>query len=175
MEGDTLARSSRFSPSTIRAQLKQQFEPARPTKEPPPPPPEEPGADDAAAATDTATPEKPDPLPRPGDAYKVHGRHGNKPDVTIHFVTKDCSYEGFSYAELQRMRLVPGKKPGSGPVMILRFGDTEVTLEGRHLPYLYNWIGLHRVPWVWEHPSPADFVDEKAMLISRITIDHVER
>ena len=75
---------------------------------------------------------------------------------------------------LSRVRLVPGEKPGSGPVLILRFGDTEVTLEGRHLHSLYNWIGLHRVPWVWEHPSPAEFADEKATLISRITINHVE-
>ena len=175
MAGDNLARS-RLSPSGIRAQLRQQFEPARPTKEPPPsPPPEEPGADDAAAATDTATQDKPDPLPRPGEAYRVHGRHGNKPDLTLHFVTKEFAYEGFSYASLERVRLVPSPKPGTGPVMVLRFGDTEVTLEGRHLHGLYNWIGLHRVPWVWEHPSPADFPDDKATLISRISINVVER
>jgi hypothetical protein len=167
---DNLARS-RFSPSTIRAQLRKEFEPA--AKEPPPKP-EEPQAD-AGSATDAATPEKPDPLPRPGEAYRVHGRHGNKPELTLHFVTKDFAYEGFSYANLDRVQLIPGKKPGSGPVMILRFGDTEVTLEGRHLHSLYNWIGLHRVPWVWEHPSPADFADEKAELINRITINEGDR
>jgi len=160
-----------FSPSTLRAQLKKEFEPA--AKEPPQKP-EEPGAD-AASGAGTATPEKPDPLPRPGEAYRVHGRHGNKPELTLHFVTKDWDYEGFSYADLQRVRLVRGNKPGSGPVMVLRFGDTEVTLEGRHLRGLYHWIGLHRLPWVWEHPSPADFTDEKAELISRISINQVDR
>ncbi len=169
MAGDNLARS-RLSPSGIRDQLRQQFEPARPAKEPPPPPPpEEPEADAGAAP-----PEKPDPLPRPGNAYKVHGRHGNKPEPTLHFVTRDYGYEGFSYADLRRVRLLPSSKPGTGPVMVLRFGETEVTVEGRHLHSLYHWIGLHRVPWVWEHPSPADFPDDKATLVSRITINEDE-
>src|SRR5438270_13726862 len=120
---------SRFSPSGIRDQLRKDFEPAAKKSTPEP---NEPQAD-AGSATGAATPEKPGPLARPGEAYRVHGRHGNKPDLTLHFVTKEFGYEGFSYANLDRVRLVPGKKPGSGPVMILRFGDTEVTLEGRHL------------------------------------------
>lgn len=168
MDADSLARS-RYSPSTIRAQLKKEFEPA--AKEPPSPPPAEGPQADAGAAT----PDKLDPLPRPGEAYRVHGRHSSTPELTLHFVTRDYGYEGFAYADLDRVRLVPSKKPGSGPVMILRFGDAEVTLEGRHLHGLYNWIGLHRVPWVAEHPSPPDFADERAMLVSRITIDHVAR
>jgi hypothetical protein len=166
---DSLTRS-RFSPSGIRAQLKKDFEPARAE---PTPKDEQPEADAGAA-----TPDKVDPLPRPGDAYRGHGRHGNKPELTLHFVMKDYAYEGFSYADCERVRLVRSEKPGGGPVLIVRFNCsviTEVRIEGRHLHGLYNWIGLHRVPWVWEHPSPAEFADEKAMLISRITISHVER
>ena len=128
--------------------------------------------------TDAALPDKVDPLPRPGRPYKVHGRHGNKPDVTIHFVLKDYSYEGFSYGDCERVRLVPGEKPGSSPVLIVRFNGsviTEAVIEGRHLHCLYNWIGLHLVPWVWEHPSPAQFNDEKATLVSRITFQPIER
>ncbi len=153
-----------FSPSSIRSQLQKGNEP-----------PAKAESGQAEILTlDPALPDKLDPLPRPGDAYKVHGRHGNKPDVTIHFVTKDYSYEGFSYADLGRLRLVAKETPGTAPVLILRFNDTEVTLEGRHLPSLYNWIGLHRVPWIWEHPSPAQFTDENAMVISRITFRQVE-
>jgi hypothetical protein len=48
-------------------------------------------------------------------------------------------------------------------------------IEGRHLHSLYHWIGLHLVPWLCEHPSPADFADDKAMLIKRITFREVER
>jgi hypothetical protein len=155
-----------FSPSNFRSRLEQEQKDKEPAANG-----EEPGADGVV-------PDKVDPLPRPGDAYKVHGRHGNKPDLTIHFVTKDFAYKGFSYGNLEQVGLAPGEKPGASPVMILRFNGSvlmEVTIEGRHLHGLYNWIGLHRVPWVWEHPSPAEFTDEKATLISRITIQPIER
>jgi hypothetical protein len=138
------------------------------------PTPETPATVPDAAPSDKAA----DPLPRPGDAYKAAGRHGNKPDLTIHFVLKDYSYEGFSYADLERVRLVPSEKPGRGPVLVLRFNGsviTEVKIEGRHTHPLYHWIGLHRLPWVWEHPSPADYADEKASLISRIAIGEIDR
>jgi hypothetical protein len=160
---DSLA-SSRYSPSSIRTRIQEAVEPAQKPETP-------------AAGLDGAL-DKVDPLPRPGDPYKVAGRHGNKPDLTIHFVLKDYSYEGFSYADFERVRLLPSKKPGSGPVLIVRFSGsvvTEVTIEGRHLHSLYNSIGLHRLPWVWEHPSPADFTDEKAAVISKITIDGIDR
>ena len=111
-----------------------------------------------------------DLLPRPGDTYRAFGPHGQTPRRRLHFVTRDYGHKNFDYADLKRLRLVRG-----GDVMTLRFGDTEVTLEGRHLFPAYQWLGLHRLPWVWEHPSPADFADEKATLISRIIIDHVER
>ena len=29
------------------------------------------------------------------------------------------------------------------------------------------------MPWVWEHPSPADFADENATVISQITFREV--
>jgi len=98
--------------------------------------------------------------------------------MMIHFVLRDLSYEGFAYADCERIRLVPGEKPGSGPVLIMRFNGsvvTEVLIEGRHLHSMYHGIGLHLVPWLWEHPSPADFADDKATLIKQITFREVER
>lgn len=157
------ALGARISPSSIRSQMQRPREPAPEIEEPTPAP---------------ASPDKDDPLPRPGDAYRVHGRHGNKPDLTLHFVTRDYAYEGFSYADCERVRLVPGDRAGSGPKLVLRFNGsvvTEVTMEGRQLHSLYHWIGLHRLPWVWEHPSPADFADDKAAVISRITFDVIAR
>ncbi len=152
-----------FSPSSIRSQVQKAIDT--------PPVPEAPTAE--ASPSD-----KVDPLPKPGDPYKVAGRHGNKPDLTIHFVTKNYSYEGFSYADFERVRLLPAEKPGGGPVLIVRFNGsviTEAVIEGRHLHSLYHWIGLHKLPWVWEHPSPADFTDQNAAIISRITLRPVER
>jgi hypothetical protein len=159
------ATRSRFSPSSIRSQIQNPID-TIPTPEAP------------AAVLEASSSDKVDPLPRPGDGYQVAGRHGNKPDLTIHFVLKDYSYEGFSYADCERVRLVTSEKPGSGPVLVLRFNGsviTEVVIEGRHLHALYHWIGLHRLPWVWEHPSPAHFSDQNAAIISRITISEIER
>jgi hypothetical protein len=163
---DSLA--NRFSPSRIRSQVQNAVDSA--------PKPET----AVAVAMPEASPsdKAADPLPKAGDPYKICGRHGNKPDLTIHFVLKDYSYEGFSYADFERVRLVASKKPGSGPVLILRFNGsvvTEVTIEGRHLNSLYHWIGLHRLPWIAEHPSPADFADKNAAVISKITIDSIDR
>jgi hypothetical protein len=158
------ALSSRFSPSSIRSQVQNAVDSV-------------PKPESAGSVPDGAS-DKADPLPKPGDPYKVAGRHGNKPDLTIHFVLKDFSYEGFSYGDFERVRLLPAEKPGSGPVLIVRFNGsvvTEAVIEGRNLHSLYHWIGLHRLPWIWEHPSPADFADKNAAVISKITFRQVER
>lgn len=160
---DSMARPRSISPSSIRALVEKG-----------------PGAasDVEASEQDATAGERTDPLPQPGRPYKMHARHGNKPEMTLHFVLKDFSYEGFSYADFERVRLVPGEKPGSGPVLIVRFHGSEimdVLIEGRHLHSLYHWIGLHGVSWVWEHPGPAEFLEESMPVITRITLQPVER
>jgi hypothetical protein len=162
---DSAARSL-FSPSRIRSQVQ------RDQKD------NEPAANAETPGPHDALPEKDDPLPEPEQPYKAHARHVNKPEMTIFFVTKGFSYEGYSFANCEWVRLVPGEKPGSGPVLHLRFNGsivTDVMIEGRHLRSLCNRIGRHLVPWVWEHPSPAEFTDTKATLISRITINKSEK
>lgn len=161
---DNLARSRPISPSGIRAMLDK-------------------GQEAAANVAETTeepalSPDKSDPLPRPGDDYRVHSRHGNKPEMTLHIITKEFAYEGFSFADCERVRLVPGETPGGGPVLLLRFNGSVVTnvrIEGRHLHSLYHWIGLHLVSWIWEHPGTAEFADESVPLIKRITIVETER
>lgn len=158
---DSMTRPRSISPSSIRA-LREQGQAAAAHSETP-----EHGGQ---------VPERDDPLPRPGDTYRANARHGNKPEMTLHFVLKDFTYEGFTYADVERVRLVPGDKPGSGPVLIVRFsGGVEVRIEGRHLHSLYHWIGLHGVAWVWEHPGSSDFADEAEPIIRKITIKEPER
>ena len=94
--------------------------PGRPEAEPPPP---------------SAPPEQDDPLPLPQEAYKAHSRAANKPQPTLYFVTRGHAFEGFSYACLERIRLLPPKHPGGGLLLVLRFSGsvvTEVTVEGRN-------------------------------------------
>lgn len=159
---DNLTRTRLVSPSNIRAMLDKG----------------QAGKDDETPEGGGSLAEKADPLPRPGDAYRANARHGNKPEMTLHFISKDFAYEGFSYADFERVRLVPGDKPGSGPVLILRFNGsvvTDVRIEGRHLHSLYHWIGLHGVSWVWEHPGKADFAEDAEPVITKLSFHPVER
>ncbi len=135
-------------------------------------------ANATAADADAPLLDKTDPLPGPGDAYRAHGRVCNKRDVTIDFVLKDFTREGFSYADYERVRLAAAATPGGGDVMTVRFHGstvTDVVIEGRNLDALYHHIGRHRMPWLWEHPSPARFTDANATIITRITFQEVER
>lgn len=158
---DSLVRS-RYSPSSIRSHIQNAIEPAAKA--------EIPEADSEEVS------ERVDPMPRPGDAYKAHGRPEKKPDLSIYFVTRDFGYRGFSYGVFGEVLFLPGDKPGSNPVLTVRFNfvATEVVIEGRNLHAIFNGIMLHRMPWVWEHPSPKDFRDDNATVISKITFRKLE-
>jgi hypothetical protein len=119
-------------------------------------------------------PERSDPLPRPGQPYQAHARRAAKPQMTLFFVGKDYLPDGYSYANLERVWLADAKKEGSGPVLMLRFYGsvvTEAMIEGRHLESLCNAIGMHLMPWVWEHPSPKDFTDENETVIRKTSFN----
>jgi hypothetical protein len=163
MGSDSLARPRSVSSSSIRALLdKKEVSAVDDT-------PQEPGG---------TLLERSDPLPRPGDTYKAASRHAAEPQLALHFILKDFSYEGFSYGDFERVRLVPGERPGSGLVLVLRFNGsvvTEVTIEGRHLHPLYHWIARGLISWVWEHPGAADFLDEAVPVVRKISIAEVLR
>lgn len=116
--------------------------------------------------------ERSDPLPRPGDAYLAHARRAAKPQMMLFFVQKDYLPNGFAYANLEQVRLVDAEKPGTNPLLVVRFSGsvvTEAVIEGRHLHSLCNAIGMHLMPWLWQHPSPKDFAGEDATVIRNIT------
>jgi hypothetical protein len=120
-------------------------------------------------------PERADPLPRPGDAYRAHARRAAKPQMTLFFVGKDYLPDGYSYANLERVWLEDAKTPGSGPVLKARFYGSvvvEVAAEGRHMHSLCNAIGMHLMPWIWEHPSPKDFAGDNETVIRKFTFNH---
>jgi hypothetical protein len=122
--------------------------------------------------------ERADPLPRPGDPYKAYANRMPHPQMTLFFVSRDYLPDGFSYASLERVRMVASDKAGGGPpLLVMQFSGsivTEVIIEGRHLYPLCNAIGLHSMPWVWEHPSPRDFAGDDKPLIRKITFREVK-
>jgi hypothetical protein len=133
-------------------------------------------ADEEEAAPPADDGERFDPLPRPGIAYKAHGTHTPKPQTSLFLIDPEYLPDGHAYANLQRCYMEPDKKaPGKGPVLVLDFTHAEVRFEGRKLFTLCHLIGLHKMPWVWQHPSPEEFRDDNATLIRKITVKVKER
>jgi hypothetical protein len=118
-----------------------------------------------------------DPLPKPGDDYKAHARPATGDQPTLFFIPRGFLPDGFSYADFERVRMVPAEKVGGGPVLVVRFNGsvvTDVRIEGRHLHSLCHLIGLRIMQWVWELPAGADFKDDRATVITSITYREVK-
>jgi hypothetical protein len=126
-------------------------------------------------------PKKSDPLPRPGDAYRAHARFLNRlqhDQRLIHFVDRNCWCEGYAYSDLRRVRWLAPAGEGTGPVIELRFVEsviTDVRIEGRNLEDVHHWISEGTMPWVWERPTGFKTRDDNAVVITRITLQTVER
>ena len=117
------------------------------------------------------------PLPRYGDPYKAHSLIANKPLATVFFLPKGQLPDGFSYASLERLRLIEKEGPGGVLALLLRFNGsvvTEVLIEGRNLLGLCDRIGRHLIHWVREHPTGRDDVDSPAVFIRRITVREID-
>ena len=126
-------------------------------------------------------PKTSDPLPKPGDPYRACARFLNRlsgDSRLIHFVKADFTCEGFAYSDLRRLRWLPASNPGSGPVLVLRFMEAEITdvrVEGNKLDDVHYYISEGTMPWVWEQPPGFKVRDTTAPVIARITISKVER
>jgi hypothetical protein len=118
------------------------------------------------------------PLPQAEDAYEAHSRIQSRPQATIFFLPKSQLPDGFSYATLERVRLVEGTKAGESPYLLLRFNGSvvcEVRIDGRNLLGLCNLIGRHAILWIREHPTGRDDGNDRAVFIRRITPREIER
>ena len=136
---------------------------------------------DMPEADSQPPPKKSDPLPKPGDRYRAHPRFLNRLSANtrlIHFVLGDFTCEGFAYSDLRRLRWLTANDPGSGPVLVLRFMEAEITdvrVEGRKLEDIHYYISEGTLPWVWEQPAGFRLRDDNAAVITRITISKAER
>jgi hypothetical protein len=155
---------------------------ANPTgKTAPPEPLRQGGEADETEAEAQGPAKKADPLPRPGDAYRAHSRFMNRLSTEqrlILFVLKDFTVEGFSYADLRRLRWLHSKEPGQGPMLVLKFVEavvTEVTITGQNLEDVRHWIAQGTMPWLWEQPDGFKTRDDTATVITSITIEVCEK
>ncbi len=84
--------------------------------------------------------------------YQAYARPANKPIHSIHFINTKGEIRSFQYVHLDSdSRYFPEK-------IVLRFLGAEpvgITIRGRNLWRLYDYIHQHRTAWVAE--SPRDF------------------
>src|SRR4051794_3819674 len=84
------------------------------------------------------------PSLKPGE-YRAHGRPANKPIHSVHFVTPAGTVRSFQYVHLDS-----GSRYTAERITIQFMGlePVRVTIEGRNLWRLYDYLHQHRVPWV---------------------------
>lgn len=118
------------------------------------------------------------PLPRADDDYKAHARLANGPLLTIFFLGKGQLPDGFSYSNLERVRMAAPDVAGGGPMLLLRFAGsvtTEVRVDGRNMLGLCDLIGRHLIHWLREHPTGRDDGNDHEVFIRSITPRVIER
>jgi hypothetical protein len=113
-------------------------------------------------------------LPRAGDPYKAYARPANQMLPMLYLLLANEMIDGFSLANLDRVTLLPSSDAGQGPVLVIKFGDTEVRLGGRHLNDLVSYVGFHRVAWIRERSPSRDFIPETETVVTCIKISKVE-
>ena len=135
-----------------------------------------------AAASDVAEPgawDDYDPLPQPGSPYlAAYSRAANKPEIVLHVMLKDGFSKGYAWSNFDSVDTAPGDKPGSGPVLVIRFAGlvpTELRITGSNLGKLHACIGRQRIAWIREQPAKRGFdgvaaQGEKAEVIASIAV-----
>ena len=102
-----------------------------------------------------------DPLPQPGDPYvKAYATTRSGLTTTLHVLLATGVYRGFAWSNYDSVDMVPGDKPGSGPVMLLRFAGlvpTELRISGSNPGMLHACLGRQRVLWIRERPASRGF------------------
>jgi hypothetical protein len=112
-------------------------------------------------------------LPGPGDDYRAAGRQANHGIARIHFILGDRTICFGQYAELDSFGKFFPATGDAGESFVICFKarvPMEIVVEGRNLWSVFDYISVHRMPWVRELAKERDFEDETTTVIHRITI-----
>lgn len=99
------------------------------------------------------------------DSEYVPYRHSNAPEFSLVCIKSDGVLRGFQYVHLD------SASEFSPECITLRFmglSATQVTIQGRNLRELFDYIHQHRVAWAREAARP--YAEDDEPIISRITI-----
>ena len=101
--------------------------------------------------------------------YQPHARPSNKPVYGIHFVTPGGDVRSFQYVHLDS-----GSQFAAGRITLAFMGmePVRVTIEGRNLWRLYDYIHQHRMPWVMV--AGRDFAEDGQTIVIRVTYQAIK-
>ncbi|WP_337173562.1 hypothetical protein [Paludisphaera sp.] len=109
--------------------------------------------------------------------YRAFAMPSYKPLPRVHFFLKDRAVRVGLYADLDSFPEYRPATGASGETLILCFKSrviTEVTIEGRHLWPLFDYLSLQRMPWMREMAAERDFEAEATPVIHRIAFRPLE-
>lgn len=114
-------------------------------------------------------------LPDPGRDYEPFSRPWIKPLYTLHCILGRDGCQSFSNMQLDSGSTF--STDPSGQVIRLRFcgsKTTAVTIRGRNLWKLYDYLHQHRIAWVMAVDRGRDFAADDAPVITSIQIEDVK-
>ncbi len=114
-------------------------------------------------------------LPSDTDTYLAHGRGTHRPAFTLHCVLGKEGFRSFQYAHLDSDSRF--EVAGNEQVIRLRFCNYKiaaVTIRGRNLGKLYDYLHQHRMPWIRRVDPGRDFASDGEPVISAIEIVEVD-
>jgi hypothetical protein len=108
-------------------------------------------------------------LPDLAAGYQAHARPSNRPVYSLHCVRGKQGVQSFQYVHLDSASKF--EADDRGHVLSLRFCGSrhwEITIRGRNLWRLYDYIHQHRMPWVQQ--ADRDFAADKEPIVSAISV-----
>lgn len=146
--------------------------PAPAKTEPPPVPPAAEGEGEGEAVAF----DKLSLFPRPGDPYAAHSRPFARSVPMLVLLRNDGRRPTFAYGDLRFIDVMPPKRPGNGPGLLLRFlGVGTAELEGVGLDRLHGLLYLHRLAWIRELPAGRLATEDHAVIVTGITVQETGR
>lgn len=100
---------------------------------------------------------------------QANGRHPLS--MALDFFTKDGNRFGVYYMELSSPIIFDLGKSGNGQTITLHVGGREITIEGKNLSSVYEYILEQRLVWVKEHEGSYIEAEEGEPVIERIQIE----
>lgn len=113
-------------------------------------------------------------LPDPSRGYEPYSRPSNKPLYTLHCVLGRDGYRSFQYVHLDSDGSLSVDERGH--VVQLRFCGSKtmaVTIRGRNLWRLYDYLHQHRIAWVMRVDRGRDFAQDSEPVVNSIDIEEV--